>query len=342
MKVKGGKELGCGVYGCVYTFEPENHKQVCELHFVDGEGKCGVINIDVNQYIDYFQRNNIVFKSFKPNTSYQDQQDEYEMFRSIAILKIPNSVLYTTNEDYLKIKNNITLTYIKFNILNSTLYYPIMRQMDGNLSSVIEVMKTKKNSIFFRDYITYFNKLEIDVGNFLYKLHEQKNYHFDMKLENILYKIYNDNFEFCVGDYGFIRNTATIGTPTYVSPLLFNDQYEYIDYNSHTNYSIATELVNNVTVINFLKDLKKDITDGYFNYMHNSIKIYLQNNPSESYNHMRCSHADYFALGIVILNLICELYNTQKYSLQLLLNIRYTDTFLRSYIIHIIKTYIVF
>jgi len=345
MKVKGGELLGCGGYGCVCTldnlktFDCKNfvlsddhykslqpNSYIWRLHYRS--------NRDNNTYellienIDTFitkYKGEIVFKHVENDSI---QMKEYNNFQIVSVNEIPHSVLFTeyNTDDFHDVKTFYCIECELVSNLSKRFIYTIMKKMEGTVYNKILPFNSIK-------------QLESTVSKFLGKLHERGYFHFDIKPENILYKQDTKReYEFVVSDYGFISYSlekgVKKGTSGYLSPMLFDNVQTYQNANTNVISMISIELIDNK---NDITDLFKSlgISTDYFGYMQS------RKDPNrEYYNYL---HADYFALGITILELLSYL-NLNRYSLTDLLKKAHAnrDTNLLNYIKYIFSNYIIY
>jgi len=319
--MEGGKELGCGNYGCVRTLDDLNSNQFNWILFkADNKGKIiQTVITNIDAFISNY-KNFIVFKSFKSSADETSQKQECANFDLIASNKIPNSVLYTQPN------SNFTFSYIKCTLGSLVFYYPIMRVMDGEVYNAFP----PKNTITFD--LNMIKKLGSNVSSFLNKLHQIGYYHFDIKPENILYKKDSkENFIFSVTDYGFVNREYIGGTPGYLSPSLFQT---VDDYKTTNKNGIGIELVKNDN--DLVKRLlnSKGVTD-YFSYIRDKTK----QNAAIAY-----VHTDNFALGVTMLELVCCKYGIYSETTSLSNLLKFADSqpnrSLLEYVIDIFQRYI--
>lgn len=187
--------------------------------------------LDLDKFIIAF-RDHLVFKYFKA-----DVQTELEgfdkIFRtifntkrgSIQNIEIANStILFISNHNNF----DTVFKYIEIGEYKFMLY----RKMTGDMIHYIE------NIQILPTYTKFLKICEL-----LKILHERNLYHNDIKLENILYRFFENkdgqiDYEFALCDYGLISNVHSGGTPETTCPYyLYQDDRgftKYIEYYKST------------------------------------------------------------------------------------------------------------
>jgi serine/threonine protein kinase len=245
---RGGKTLGCGSFACGLTIDEiikyrniatnwkiyyskydEGNKAYEQTltDFTNTTSDANAIETFMNMY-----NNKLVFKDFNYNgyTNYYNETMKYDEYESVTlrnVVHLPYTILYRDDD------KNIELLYLTMvDDKKRIRYFPLSQLMDGDLYK----KHLKMNEI---------KRVELQTLAFLKALHLQGYYHFDIKLENVLYKMTNNELSIAVTDYGFLSTAherVIKGTSNYMSPVFL----KYLNKSNLIREYMAIEIKTNM------------------------------------------------------------------------------------------------